>query len=50
MWSPWSVPIPFCSKEQLKKWEKLDPKKFWYKIMILFWIAFVGLIVILLLL
>jgi hypothetical protein len=47
MWGPWSAPVPFCSEEQLKKWKKLSPKEFWYKMIILFWIALVGVLVVL---
>tara|TARA_B100000470_G_scaffold199487_1_gene170594 strand:+ start:96 stop:248 length:153 start_codon:yes stop_codon:yes gene_type:complete len=48
MWGPWSAPVPYCSEEQLKKWKQLDPKEFWYKMLIVFWIILIGLFAILL--
>ena len=48
VWGPWSIPVSTVSKEEKKKWEQLDPKVFWYKMIILFWIILVGVFVVLL--
>jgi len=48
VWGPWSIPVSTVSEEEKKKWEQIDPKVFWYKMIILFWIILVGVFVVLL--